>query len=113
MANNPKDRIPGDFAHSATGKQSRRYGHALATCGLATEFHEMVIADYKFKRNRQSDPKTILRNIEICDLRKQNWSEGRLGRHFDVSPAYIRKVLRDEKKWRRQYAALPPSEPNC
>jgi hypothetical protein len=61
-------------------------------------------AEFKHKRNRKSSPDTVRRNIEICDLRKDNpkhWSHGRLAKKFDVTDRMIRSVLKQEQKWRR------------
>jgi len=58
----------------------------------------------KQQRNRKSSPKTIRRNIEICDLRRRDpkhWSHGRLAKKFGVTDRMIRSVLTQEKKWRR------------
>jgi hypothetical protein len=65
---------------------------------------ELERAKLKEQRDRKSDPETVRRNLEICDLRNENphkWSQGRLARQFDVTPRAIRKILADEVKWRR------------
>src|SRR3990167_5639796 len=49
----------------------------------------------KLKR-RKSSPRTICRNVEICDLRKgdpRKWSQGKLANRYKVSARLIRKVL--------------------
>jgi hypothetical protein len=58
----------------------------------------------KQRRNRKSSPATIHRNIEICDLRRQNpkhWSQGRLAKKYKVTDRMIRSILKQERKWRR------------
>jgi hypothetical protein len=55
-------------------------------------------------RNRRSDPETIRRNVEICDLRKQDrklWSLGRLAGKYGVTKRAISFVLEEEDKWRQ------------
>ena len=50
-------------------------------------------------RNRRSSPETIRRNVEICDLRKQNpskWSYGRLGKKVGLTKQAIKKILDEE-----------------
>jgi hypothetical protein len=61
-------------------------------------------AQVKEKRDRKSDPETIRRNVEICDLRKQDpkkWSYRRLARQFKITPQAIGLILKGETKWRR------------
>ena len=58
----------------------------------------------KQKRDRKSDPETVLRNVKICNLRKQDqkkWSYRRLAREFKMTPQAIGLVLKGEAKWRR------------
>ena len=64
---------------------------------------ELIESQLKERRDRKPDPETINRNVAICDLRKQDpvtWSQGRLAKHYDVTPRYIRKVLEEEDRWR-------------
>lgn len=68
------------------------------------KFIQSVIADYKSKRERKSNPETIKRNVEICDLRKQDrrkWSLRKLAKHYDVTTRVITQVTKEEAKWRR------------
>jgi hypothetical protein len=65
---------------------------------------DLARAELKEQRDRKSDPDTVRRNVEICDLRKQDkrkWSYGMLGRKFDLTKQAIKKVLAEEAKWRR------------
>lgn len=66
----------------------------------------------KLKR-RKSDPETIRRNVEICDLRRQDsrkWSQGRLAKKYHVTARLIRSVLKNEHKWRESAARLKRSD---
>jgi hypothetical protein len=61
------------------------------------------------KRNRRSSPKTILRNVELCDLRKQDrkkWTLGQLAKRYKVSTRAVTMVISEEPKWRRLEAEL-------
>jgi hypothetical protein len=58
----------------------------------------------KAKRNRKSNPETIRKNVEICDLRlkdPKHWSLARLAGKFKVTKRAISKVVEEEAKWRR------------
>ena len=71
---------------------------------FARQAAEMERVKLKEQRDRKSDPETIRRNVEICDLRQQDrkkWSLGRLAKHFGVTTRAITKVLANENKWRR------------
>jgi hypothetical protein len=73
------------------------------------EIGDLAELNLKRKRDRKSNPKTILRNVEICDLRKKNrkhWSLGRLAKKYTVSTRAITKVLSEEEKWRTLAAQL-------
>jgi hypothetical protein len=62
------------------------------------------LARYKAQRDRKSDPDTIRRNVELCDLRKQNeklWSYRRLAKHFKITPQNVGLILKEEDKWRK------------
>jgi hypothetical protein len=59
---------------------------------------------FKAQRDRKRDPKTIKRNVEICDLRKKDrkhWSLGRLAKKYGVSVRTITLTLQEEATWRR------------
>jgi hypothetical protein len=59
----------------------------------------------KAERNRQSNPETVRRNVEICDLRLQDpkrWTHGRLARKYGKTSQLIRKILKEETEWRRK-----------
>jgi len=86
--------------HEHIKEQKEHYDHELSA--LAT-------AQLKASRDRKSDPEIILRNVKICDLRKQDkrkWSQGRLAKEFHVTARAIRKILHEEQKWRRMEAQL-------
>lgn len=61
------------------------------------------------KRNRKSDPETVKRNVEICNLRIQGMSQGQLAKKFDITDAMIRKIEKEELKWRRLASIEPTS----
>lgn len=88
---------------------------APAIQGVIEGVVQKEVANYKSKRNRKSDPDTIKRNVEICDLRKQDrkkWSLRKLAKHFNVTDRAITLVLKDEDKWRRlgTEELVPPQE---
>jgi hypothetical protein len=63
----------------------------------------------KADRDRKSDPETVRRNVEICDLRKQNprlWTQGKLAKRYAIKPQTVRGILKEEEKWRRLAAEL-------
>ena len=65
---------------------------------------ELREAQLKASRDRKSDPETVKRNVEICDLRlkdRKYWSLGRLGRKYDISKRMVTLILGEEAKWRR------------
>ena len=81
--------------------------------GMACEIGELERAQLKEQRDRKSDPETIRRNVELCDLRRQDpktWSHGMLARRFDISDRAVRFILEEETKW-RALAARTPEEP--
>ena len=58
----------------------------------------------KTKRDRKSDPDIIRRNVNICDLRKQDrkkWSLLKLAKHFKKDKRTITGILEEESKWRK------------
>jgi hypothetical protein len=74
---------------------------------------ELVREQIKKSRDRKSDPETIRRNVEICDLRKQNkktWSQEKLAKKYEVTKQYISNVLKDEEKWRKFLSELPSDQ---
>ena len=73
---------------------------------------EREAAKLKAKRDRKPDQKIAIRNVEICDLRRQDprlWSQGRLAKKFKVGVRYIRKVLVEETEWRAKATRGPTS----
>lgn len=63
----------------------------------------------KSSRDRKSNPATIRRNVEICDLRTKDaktWTQGKLAKKYKLSPQAIRKILSEETKWRQLATAL-------
>lgn len=74
------------------------------------QIRELEATKIKAQRDRKSDPEIIKRNVEICDLRKQDakkWTQGRLAKHFGLSSAgSIRSILAEEEKWRRLHAEM-------
>jgi hypothetical protein len=72
-------------------------------------YTELAEAQLKEKRDRKSAPGTVRRNVEICDLRKQDpkkWSLGMLGKRFKLTRQTVKRILEDEAKWRRLAARL-------
>ncbi len=64
---------------------------------------------FKKKRDRKSSPETILRNVQICDLRtldKRKWTLGRLASKYDVTRQAIERVLKKEDHWRQLSSSL-------
>jgi hypothetical protein len=83
--------------------------HCRELGAIEDEIRALEAEKLKAKRDRKSDPETIRKNIEICDLRLKDpkrWSLGRLASKFEVSKRAISKVLEDESKWRRLSAKL-------
>jgi hypothetical protein len=83
-----------------------RFGEEIATLvkELVVKLAEQERGNLKAQRDRKSDPETIRRNVEICDLReedKKKWTQGRLAKKYDLTPQAIRKILSNEAKWRR------------
>lgn len=71
---------------------------------------KMIELGRRLKRHKSS-PGIIRRNVEICDLRKQDarkWSQGRLAKKYHVTTRVIRKVLKDEEKWRKLAEQIGP-----
>lgn len=69
-----------------------------------SELGKLAEATLKQKRDRKSDPETVRRNVEICNLRKHDrkkWTLGKLASRFQVTRRAISLVLVDEAKWRR------------
>jgi hypothetical protein len=85
-----------------------------ARCRQAFEEYDqqqrlLAVAKVKEKRDRPSDPATVKRNVEICDLRLQNrkhWTLGRLANKYGLSREAINKIQREEGHWRRLAAGL-------
>lgn len=72
-------------------------------------FVEIVMSVGKGKR-RRSSPATIRRNVQICDLRKQDvkkWTFGTLAMKFKVKRQTILRILDEEQKWRDLHSQLP------
>lgn len=90
----------------AAEKELMDLTHEEVSRRRAEEFEEMrrlERATLKEGRDRKPDPETIVRNVEICDLRKgdpKKWSHSRLAKKFGVTTRAIRKILADELKWR-------------
>ncbi len=64
----------------------------------------------EIRKKKKSDPETIRRNVEICNRRKEDrkyWSHKKLAKEFDVTDGYVRRVLREEQKWRKLSENLP------
>jgi len=59
-------------------------------------------ARHKHHRDRKSDPENVERNVIICDLSKdkKTWTQGKLAKKYEMTPAGIRKILKEEVKWR-------------
>jgi hypothetical protein len=73
---------------------------------------QAIIEQFKAKlgKKRTSDPATIKRNVEICDLRKQDkkyWSHGQLGLKYGMNKRSVARILKDEEKWRQLASQLP------
>ena len=61
-------------------------------------------------KRRGSSPKTIRRNVEICDLRKKDakhWSHTQLGRKYGMNKRSVSRILKNEEKWRELASKFP------
>jgi hypothetical protein len=68
------------------------------------EISELERAKLKEARDRKPDPETVRRNVEICNLRKQDpakWSLGQLAKKYEMTKQSIKKIIEEESKWRR------------
>ena len=77
---------------------------------FTTVISKAEAAKLKAERDRKSDPDTIQRNVEICDLRKQDpkkWSHRMIGRKYALTPQAVAKILKEESKWRQLGAQAP------
>lgn len=73
------------------------------------ELSSLHEARLKEGRDRKSDPRTIARNVEICDLRSadaKQWSLKKLANKHGLSVRAITKILNEEPKWRRLASRL-------
>jgi len=78
-----------------------------------TEFYDttekLAKARVKEDRDRKSNPKTVRRNLKICDLRKQDagkWTLGRLAKEYGITRQTVVRILNQEAKWRRLAAKV-------
>jgi hypothetical protein len=85
---------------------TRRHSDAMQE--YDQEIVAIEAAKLKALRDRKSNPETILQNVQICDRHSQNpeLTQGQLGKQFDMTPAAIRKILKEESKWRRLASRL-------
>jgi hypothetical protein len=75
-----------------------------ATNQVKAEIGAEERAKLKATRDRQSDPETVRRNVEICDRRLQDpghWTQGQLALEYRITKRAIRKILGNEAKWRK------------
>ena len=75
----------------------------------AREMGELEREKMKEERALGHDPEIVKRNVQICELRRQNpkvYSQGKLARQFHLKPPSIRKILREEAEWRREAEKL-------
>ena len=112
-------RLPelGDIVYAKASTMSPEKSRAYMERVLSAVFNdseEEVIkhlrARMKKDRDRKSAPETIKRNVEICDLRKQNkkkWSMNALGKKYDMTRQSIDEILKAEEKWRSLLAERP------
>jgi hypothetical protein len=86
-----------------------------ANAAMAVLLREMSIIErihLKKQRDRPSGPETIRRNVEICDLRRQDrkkWSLVRLAKKYGISVRVVTKTLKHEAEWRRKAAQPRPN----
>jgi hypothetical protein len=76
---------------------------------FAREAGDIEREKLKIQRDRKSDPRTVRRNVEICDRRRQDtkrWTFGRLAREYEITRQAIVRILKEEDKWRRLAAQL-------
>ena len=77
--------------------------------GQSKDMEELERAELKEKRERKSDVKTIRRNVEICDLRRKNWSLKKLAGRFGMKYQTVQIIVKDEAKWRKLAAGQDTS----
>lgn len=79
---------------------------------IRQSIRETEATKLKAARDRKPDLEIAKRNIEICDLRRQDkrhWSQGRLAKKYDLDQRTIRKILKEELTWRRIVAGTGPT----
>lgn len=99
LAKDRPDASDDEFAKEVFARSKKELeDHANAMAELAKD-------QLKEQRDRKSDPEIVRRNVEICDLRKQDpkkWSLGRLAKNFGLGAKQtIKRILEEEDKWRR------------
>ncbi len=68
------------------------------------EAFDLVQSYVENKRNRKSTLENIKRNVEICDLRINGWSQGQIAKKYGKTDTWVRNIEKDELKWRRLLA---------
>jgi len=74
--------------------------------------YDLAHSQIKEERDRHSDSETIQRNVQICDLHRQDrkkWSKKKLAGKFDVDASYVRRILHEEAHWRKLASRLKPT----
>ena len=95
----------GELSNVSDEEFDKTFGEQIGASiySLIRAIYKRAEERFRKKRDRKSDPETIRRNVEICELRKQDrkrWSLARLAKRFEVTDRYIRKVIQEEAKWR-------------
>jgi hypothetical protein len=102
-------RIAREIAQETSHISDDEFERAIAkefnrvTNEFTNSIQEKEVAKLKAARDRKPDPKTIIRNVEICDLRtkdKKTWTQGRLAKKYGITARAIRKILEEERNWR-------------
>ena len=101
----------GDLSNVSDEEFDKKFGEQISASiySLIRTIFKRAEERFRKKRDRKSDPETITRNVEICELRKQDrkrWKLATLAKKFDVTIRYIGKVIQGEAKWRSLAAKL-------
>lgn len=78
---------------------------------ISREVAEVEREKLKEKRDRQSDSENVVRYVEIINFAQSNpkIKQNALAKKFDLSPSMIRKILKEETKWRTLFKKTAPT----
>jgi hypothetical protein len=78
--------------------EAKKIPYSSILAAIRDKFQDKVC-----RRNRMSDPETIRRYLEICDLNRadpQKNSRKKLARRYKVTYQRISQIIKDEPRWR-------------